>query len=91
MRRQLLAALVDQRLTGAACTGHGGLFDLDHDGEDPDQREARHHQATTLCRGCPVHTACGTAARELGRRAEGVWAGQLRGEPKKNPGRPKAA
>ncbi|MDI9917859.1 WhiB family transcriptional regulator [Rhodococcus sp. IEGM 1379] len=76
----LLAALVDIRLTGAACAGHAPLFDdiLDEGNEPPEEREARHHQARSICRRCPVAAHCETAANEDD-TTSGIWAGRLQG------------
>jgi hypothetical protein len=50
-------------------------FDDELSGEIGAEREARHHRAVTVCITCPVHSACNTARRDLGREASGVWAG----------------
>lgn len=82
------APVADPRLAGAACAGRWPVFDLDVHGETPEDREARHHQARAVCRTCTVTAACHHTAQRLDRRAEGVWAGTLRGATNR-PGRPK--
>ncbi|MGC0362922.1 hypothetical protein ABH922_000906 [Rhodococcus sp. 27YEA15] len=74
---ELLSALVDPRLEGAACVSRAPLFDnfLDEGNEPPEEREARHHHARTICRRCPVRAACDTAAGE--HDSAGIWAGRL--------------
>ena len=76
----LLAGLVDPRLTGAACAGQGNLWDDildDDDDEASEDREARHHRARTICRRCPVQAECETAASE--HDSTGIWNGRLQG------------
>ncbi|WP_406266053.1 WhiB family transcriptional regulator [Nocardia sp. NBC_00881] len=65
-------------LDDAACIGMAPLFDLDVFGEDPEQREARHHRGVGVCRVCPVMGRCSAAAENLGDQAQGIWAGHLR-------------
>lgn len=76
-----LAALLGTgpRLPGRpACLGRYPAFDADVDGESAEQRAERHERAIAVCWRCPVRDACATAASDLGRRALGVWAGQVR-------------
>lgn len=68
-----LLALVDPTLSRAACAGRAPLFDDEIDGETAEQREARHHSATSICRNCPVQRECRAAAG--GQHALGIWAG----------------
>ncbi|WP_369801550.1 WhiB family transcriptional regulator [Nocardia sp. NRRL WC-3656] len=49
-------------------------------GETEADRSDRLAAAARVCAGCAVQSACSTVARELGRRASGVWAGHVRGE-----------
>ncbi|WKX00715.1 WhiB family transcriptional regulator [Rhodococcus aetherivorans] len=72
-----LTALVDPRLTGAACAGRAPLFDEHIDGELELDRHARLDAARHICHGCPVQSACRVAALEQHHPA-GVWAGRLR-------------
>lgn len=72
-----LTALVDPRLTGAACTGRAPLFDAELEEESAENRSSRLAAAARLCRGCPVRSACRTAALEQDHPA-GMWAGRLR-------------
>lgn len=74
-----ITALVDPRLTGAACTGLPHLFDdwLDT-GETREARSYRHAVAVRICTRCPVQSACRTAANE--HDAHGIWAGRLHGQ-----------
>ncbi|WP_368410413.1 WhiB family transcriptional regulator [Corynebacterium sp.] len=68
----------DASLTGASCAGHSPLFDADIQGETKQQREARHHQARTICRHCPVLTQCTAVAGRLPQdHRQGLWAGIL--------------
>lgn len=85
----LIAALVDPRLRGAACTGLPHLFDdwLD-DGETREARSYRHAVAVRICTRCPVQAACNTAANE--HDAHGIWSGHLRNDAG-TPGRPRKA
>lgn len=71
----LLASLVDDRLTGAACAGLAPLMDDTVPGETPEQRTARLDRAAVTCRTCSVRIACGIAASE--HRAIGIWASEL--------------
>ncbi|MGW5339586.1 WhiB family transcriptional regulator [Rhodococcus pyridinivorans] len=80
-----LAALVDDRLTGARCAGKSPAFDAELDHETAEQRSARLAWATRQCRQCPVQGQCHIAAREQDHPL-GVWAGHVHGLP----GRPKA-
>jgi WhiB family transcriptional regulator, redox-sensing transcriptional regulator len=75
-----LRALVDPRLSGAACVGKAPLFDDrldlgDHESESDEERDARHREARKICRCCPVRPPCGTAAGE--HESAGIWAGYL--------------
>ncbi|AWG98710.1 WhiB family transcriptional regulator [Rhodococcus ruber] len=72
-----LTALVDPRLTGAACTGRAPLFDAELEEESAENRSSRLAAAARICRGCPVLSACRTAAREQD-RPTGMWAGTIR-------------
>ena len=83
-----LAALVDPRLTGAACAGRAPMFDDELFGETAENRSARLAHAANLCRGCPVRSACRTAAREQD-HPTGIWAGTDFTVNRKNPGRPR--
>lgn len=71
----LIATLVDERLTGAACQGMAPLFDAYVDHETTEQREYRHHRAKTICLRCPVRAECTVAATE--HDAAGIWNGRL--------------
>lgn len=73
-----LTALVDQRLTDAACAGHAPLFDAHIDDETDAEREYRHHRARAICARCPVATTCATVATE--HQAPGIWAGHHKEE-----------
>ncbi|WP_047890196.1 WhiB family transcriptional regulator [Rhodococcus sp. ARP2] len=70
-----ITALVDERLTGAACRGMAPLFDAHLDDETDTQREYRYHRAKTICLGCPVRAECANAATE--HDAIGIWNGRL--------------
>ncbi|MBL1073437.1 WhiB family transcriptional regulator [Nocardia sp. 2] len=80
--------MVDERLTGAACSGRTPLFDAEVSGEDDDDRRYRLAAAGRICQSCPVLAECNTVAVELGRKAVGVWAGRGRNLPE-SPGRPR--
>ncbi|WP_179273883.1 transcriptional regulator [Rhodococcoides fascians] len=55
----LTAILTDTpRLDGAACIGHGALFDPPGDGELRDAVDTRHRAAARLCWTCPALDAC---------------------------------
>ncbi|MBD8057230.1 WhiB family transcriptional regulator [Rhodococcus ruber] len=84
-----LTALVDPRLTGAACGGRAPLFDDELSGETTENRSVRLAAAARICSGCPVRSACRTAAREQD-HPTGMWAGKLR-NPAGTPGRPRKA
>ncbi|WP_395704747.1 WhiB family transcriptional regulator [Rhodococcus ruber] len=84
-----LAALVDPRLTGAACAGRAPMFDDELFGETTENRSARLTAAARICRGCPVRSACRTAVLEQDRPV-GMWAGRLRNTAG-TPGRPRKA
>lgn len=71
-----LQNLFDPRLVGAACVGHHELFDHEADGESATDRLTRHAQAITICRRCPVSTACREVALEHLEHITGIWAGQ---------------
>lgn len=65
-------------LDGAACTGHGDLFDESLPHEPTDETTARHYEAATLCRTCPVFTSCAELATNLEPRdRSGIYAGVL--------------
>ncbi|MCF8781249.1 WhiB family transcriptional regulator [Rhodococcus ruber] len=72
-----LAALVDPRLTSAACTGRAPMFDAELEEESIENRSSRLAAAARICRGCPVLSACRTAAHEQD-HPTGIWAGTLR-------------
>lgn len=71
-----LQALFDPRLVGASCVGHHELFDHEVDGESTTDRLTRHAQAITICRRCPVSTACREVALEHLDHIAGIWAGR---------------
>ncbi|WKW97318.1 WhiB family transcriptional regulator [Rhodococcus aetherivorans] len=73
----LIAGLVDPRLTGARCAGRAPMFDAEVPGESAEDRAARLAAAAAICRGCPVVGPCRTAALEQDHPA-GMWAGRLR-------------
>jgi hypothetical protein len=55
----LTAILTDTpRLDGAACIGHGALFDPPGDSEPRDAVDARHRAAARVCWTCPALDAC---------------------------------
>ncbi|QDC16073.1 WhiB family transcriptional regulator [Rhodococcus ruber] len=83
-----LAALVDPRLTGAACTGRAPMFDAELEEESIENRSSRLAAAARICRGCPVLSACRTAAHEQDHPA-GLWAGRLRNHNPQGYGRPR--
>lgn len=83
-----LTALVDPRLTGAACTGRAPLFDAELEEESAENRSSRLGAAARICSGCPVLSACRTAAVEQDHPA-GVWAGRLRNHNPQGFGRPR--
>ncbi|WP_432793978.1 WhiB family transcriptional regulator [Rhodococcus ruber] len=83
-----LTALVDPRLTGAACTGRAPLFDAELEEESAENRSSRLAAAARICSGCPVLSACRTAAREQDHPA-GMWAGRLRNHNPQGYGRPR--
>ncbi|WML64758.1 WhiB family transcriptional regulator [Rhodococcus sp. AH-ZY2] len=84
-----LTALVDPRLTGAACTGRAPYFDAELPDEQPEHRSARLAWATRECTRCPVQSACRVAVTELD-QPTGLWAGHLT-DPAGTPGRPRKA
>lgn len=62
----LLELLIGPDLGGRpACAGLSPMFDDELHNEPATEREARHHQAVTVCRGCPVRAACAAARAEL--------------------------
>jgi hypothetical protein len=75
-----IESLIDERLVGAACRGHHELFDPPRHGERDERFELRVAEAAELCAQCPVLAACDDAARELGKKAFGVWAGKARNQ-----------
>jgi WhiB family redox-sensing transcriptional regulator len=77
----LIGGLVDPRLTGAACRGRAPWFDDYVEGESIGARSERLAAAERICIGCPVRSACHTAAGE--HQATGVWAGRIRETPTK--------
>lgn len=81
----LLAGLVDPRLSGARCAGKSPWFDAEIDGETDKDRSDRLTWARQQCVRCPVASACRTAGLEQD-RALGVWAGRVHGLPGR-PGR----
>ncbi|GGK48402.1 WhiB family transcriptional regulator [Nocardia camponoti] len=87
--RSPLAALVDERLTGAACAGMAPFFDAEHDEirEDPDDREFRHAAAIRVCGQCRVQVACSDAAAEQD-KPQGVWGATVYPAPARPVGRP---
>ncbi|MDV6292246.1 WhiB family transcriptional regulator [Rhodococcus aetherivorans] len=82
------AGLVDPRLQGARCAGRAPMFDDDLPGENPETRSARLADAARICRGCPVLSACRTAAHEQD-HPTGIWAGTDFTVDRKNRGRPR--
>lgn len=84
-----IAGLVDPRLAGAKCAGRAPLFDDELPGETGEDRSDRLAYATSICRTCPVQSACRTAAAELD-NPTGVWAGHI-ADPAGTPGRPRKA
>lgn len=73
-------------LPGAACKGHGGLFDdwREHWApsgrfrpETSTERAERHDAAMQICWGCPVRTDCLTARYDEPKLGPGVWGGVL--------------
>lgn len=82
----LLAGLVDPRLTGARCVGRAPWFDAELEDETIEQRSARLAWARRQCRECPVQTSCRGAAAEQD-TITGLWAGTVHGLPGR-PGRP---
>ncbi|MDT2004555.1 hypothetical protein FXW78_07060 [Rhodococcus opacus] len=85
----LLEALVNPELEGAGCAGRAPMFDDDVDGETPEERLARLGVAFSICRDCPVHAACDTAARE--HQSVGLWAGRLHEAPEQFKSRKRAS
>ncbi|WP_168168148.1 WhiB family transcriptional regulator [Corynebacterium sp. MSK032] len=82
-----LLPIRDASLAGAACAGYSPLFDSDVNGESKEQREARHHQARSICRQCPVLTECTTTAGTLPKdHRQGIWAGMWIDEPTRHKG-----
>lgn len=57
-------------LSGAACTGHPELFDLD---STPEQ----HEEAAQICSGCSVAQRCAEWSAEQRKNVSGVVAGSL--------------
>lgn len=84
-----IAGIVDPRLAGAKCTGKAPLFDDELPGETTENRSSRLAYAANICRGCPVQSACRTAASELD-HPTGLWAGHLHNQAG-TPGRPRKA
>lgn len=74
-------------LPGAACKGHGGLFDdwVEHRApsgrfrpETPTERAERHEQAILICETrCPVQAECLQARLNDPKLGHGVWAGRV--------------
>lgn len=54
------------------------LWDDHVDGETPQQRNLRHHQAKAMCQRCPALDACHQAWKQVG--GSGIWAGELHPE-----------
>lgn len=84
---ELIEALVDPRLSGAACAGRAPMFDDEIPGEIEAEQSRRLSAAAAVCIRCPVRSACRTAASELDHLA-GVWAGNLT-HPSRLVGRPR--
>jgi WhiB family redox-sensing transcriptional regulator len=82
----LLAGLVDPRLSGARCTGRAPWFDTELDDETTEDRSERLAWARAQCVRCPVAASCRAAATEID-YPTGVWAGRIHGLPGA-PGRP---
>lgn len=76
-----VAGLLGPPLPGAACAGLAPLHDDRVPGEDDEQREARHHQARTLCARCPALLRCTAELPHLQPHDHGIWAGTLRTTP----------
>lgn len=72
-----LTALIDPRLHGARCVGRAPMFDAELEEESIENRSSRLAAAARICRGCPVLSACRTAAHEQD-HPTGIWAGTLR-------------
>ncbi|WP_238424153.1 WhiB family transcriptional regulator [Rhodococcus ruber] len=53
------------------------MFDDELPGETPEAKSIRLADAIRICRGCPVQSACRTAAHEQD-HLTGIWAGILR-------------
>ncbi|AWZ25669.1 hypothetical protein CEJ39_17190 [Rhodococcus pyridinivorans] len=81
----LLVGLVDERLSGARCTGRAPWFDAELDDETAEDRSERLTWARAQCARCPVAVPCRTAVSEID-HPTGVWAGRTHGLP----GRPTA-
>lgn len=77
-----VAALIDERLQGAACAKRAPAFDAEIDGESEQERSHRLALAARICHGCQVRTACKQAALEQG-EPQGLWGGVPFGEPRR--------
>ncbi|WP_277371061.1 WhiB family transcriptional regulator [Rhodococcus rhodochrous] len=75
-----IAALIDERLTGARCAGRHPLFDAELEFETPEARTSRLSWAAGQCRQCPVASACQTAATEQ-EHPLGIWNARVYGQP----------
>ncbi|WP_431832482.1 WhiB family transcriptional regulator [Corynebacterium amycolatum] len=76
----LLTPAYSRLFAKAACRGRAPLFDYTIKDESTEQREARHHQARTLCRSCAARSAChNVAANTPPEERRGIWAGELYG------------
>ncbi|MFD6676065.1 WhiB family transcriptional regulator [Rhodococcus zopfii] len=84
-----IAGLIDPRLAGARCRGKAPLFDDELPDEAVESRSERLTYAASLCRTCPVQSACRIAAAEQDHPI-GLWAGHLH-NPAGTPGRPRKA
>lgn len=80
-----IAALIDDRLTGARCAGKSPLFDAELDDETAEERSDRLTWARGQCTRCPVRGACREAVGEQ-EQPHGVWGGVVHGLPGR-PGR----
>lgn len=75
-----LATILDDApdLTGAACKGHGPLFDDREKGESSEHFAYRLGHARRLCADCPVARECANYADSLPRaHRTGIYAGTL--------------
>lgn len=69
-------------LPGARCTNQAPLFDLDIDGETPEQQHTRHTYAINECHACPALDAC-RAWAPTEHQLFGVVAGEVHTAPRR--------